>query len=350
VRQAAQHGIGGVYQLSRRPRRRGDCGRRLAIAHAASGVQFRRWKPILGCGGTSRPTSIILSRPASVFLLIGLAVVIGSVLLGYVAHHGQLIVLWQWTEFVIIGGAGLGALIVGNSPAVVKAIGRDLLGLLKPNPFSEKSYAQLLQVLYDIFQKARKDGLVGLEAHIEEPEKSDIFLSYPDFMAKHHAVNFLCDTLKVLLSGAVEDHHLSEILEMDLEQQNEEQMAVVHALNRVSDAMPGFGIVAAVLGIIVTMGKINGAASEVGMSVAAALVGTFLGILLSYGVIGPIAAAVEGRIRCENAYMLCIRTALLSFARGDSPMTAVEFARRNIEPGERPSFSALEQLTRRKAA
>src|SRR5690606_25859324 len=121
--------------------------------------------------GASRPViHLLLSRPASVFLLIGLAVVIGSVLLGYVAHHGQLIVLWQWTEFVIIGGAGLGALLVGNSPSVVKAIGRDLVSLLKPNQFSEKSYAQLLQVLYDIFQKARKDGLVGLEAHIEEPE------------------------------------------------------------------------------------------------------------------------------------------------------------------------------------
>lgn len=283
-------------------------------------------------------------------LLIGLAVVIGSILLGYVAHHGQLIVLWQWTEFVIIGGAGLGALLIGNPPSVVKAIGRDVMALFKPNPFSEKSYAQLLQVLYDIFQKARKDGLVGLESHIEEPEMSDIFKAYPDFMSKHHALSFLCDTLKVLLSGAVEDHHLSEILDMDLEQQNEEQLAVVHALNKVGDAMPGFGIVAAVLGIIVTMGKINGAASEVGMSVAAALVGTFLGILLSYGIIGPIAGALEARIRAENAYMLCIRTALLSFARGDSPMTAVEFARRNIEPGERPSFSELESLTRRKAA
>lgn len=283
-------------------------------------------------------------------LLVGLAVGIGSILLGYVAHHGQLIVLWQWTEFVIIGGSGLGALLVGNPPSVVKAIGRDVMALLRANPFSEKSYAELLQVLYDIFQKARKDGLVGLEAHIEEPESSDIFKAYPDFMSKHHAVSFLCDTLKVLLSGAVEDHHLSEILEMDLEQQNEEQLAVVHALNKVGDAMPGFGIVAAVLGIIVTMGKINGAASEVGMSVAAALVGTFLGILLSYGIIGPIATAVEARVRAESAYMACIRTALLSFARGDSPMTAVEFARRNIEPGERPSFSELENMTRRKAA
>ena len=283
-------------------------------------------------------------------LIIGLVVVLGSILLGYVAHHGQVLVLWQWTEFVIIGGAGLGSLLVANPMAVVKGVFTGTLGLLKPNPFSEKAYAELLQVLYDIFQKARKDGLVGLESHIEDPEKSDVLARYPAFLAKHHAVAFLCDTLKVLLSGAVEDHHLSEILEMDLEQQHHEQMAVPHALNRVSDAMPGFGIVAAVLGVIITMGKINGSAAEIGMSVAAALVGTFLGILLSYGIIGPVATALEGRVRAENAYMLCIRTALLCFARGDSPMTAVEFARRNIEPHERPSFDALEQLTRRKAA
>lgn len=283
-------------------------------------------------------------------LLIGLFVVLGSVIFGYVAHHGQLLVLWQWTEFVIIGGAGLGALIVGNPPSVLKGIGRSIVALLKPSPFSEKSYGELLQVLYDIFQKARKDGLVGLEQHIEEPEKSDIFQKYPNFTSNHHALDFLCDTLKVLLSGAVEDHHLSEILDMDLEQQHHEQMAVPHALNRVGDAMPGFGIVAAVLGVIITMGKIGGSAAEVGGSVAAALVGTFLGILLSYGIIGPIATAVETRIKAEHAYMLCIRTALLSFARGDSPMTAVEFARRNIEPAERPSFNELEQLTRKKAA
>ena len=284
------------------------------------------------------------------FQIIGLIVVLGSVIAGYTMHHGKMAVLWQPTEFIIIGGAGLGAFLVANGVGTLKAAIGQTLGLLKPNPYSHAAYSELLQVLYEIFQKARKDGLVGLEMHIEEPEKSDIFTKYPDFMGKHHAVAFLCDTLKVLLSGAVEDHHLSEILDMDLEQHHEEHMHVVHAITRVSDAMPGFGIVAAVLGVIITMGKIGGAASEVGMSVAAALVGTFLGILLSYGVMSPIATALEGRVKAENAYMLCIRTALLCFARGDSPMTAVEFARRNIEPHERPSFAELESLTRRKAA
>jgi chemotaxis protein MotA len=201
-----------------------------------------------------------------------------------------------------------------------------------------------------VFQKARKDGLVGLETHIEEPEKSDIFTKYPVFSKNAHAVSMLADTLKVLLTGAVEDHNLAEILDIDLDQQQEANMHVPHALNQVSDAMPGFGIVAAVLGVIITMGSIGGAASEIGEKVAAALVGTFLGILLAYGVLGPMAKAIEGRVKAEHAYMCCIRTALLSFARGDAPMTAVEFARRNIDPHDRPSFSELEGLTRRKAA
>ncbi len=284
------------------------------------------------------------------FIVIGLVVVIGSILFGYTMHHGKIAVLLQWSEFIIIGGAGAGAFLMANPMSVVIGSFKSMLGLLKPNPYSEKAYSELLQVLYEIFQKARKDGLVGLEAHIEEPEKSEVFKKYPLFMGNHHAVSFLSDTLKVLLTGAVEDHHLSEILELDLDKQHEEAMAVPAAINNISDAMPGFGIVAAVLGVVVTMGSIGGSAKEIGEKVAAALVGTFLGILLAYGIIGPIAKAIEARIKAEHDYMCCIRTALLSFARGDSPMTCVEFARRNIEPIERPSFAELEALTRRKAA
>ena len=284
------------------------------------------------------------------FVIIGLLVVFGSVLGGYTMHHGNVVVLIQVSEFIIIGGAGIGSLLVANPISLVKRIFVQLLGLLKPNPYSQKTFAELLQVLYEIFQTARKDGLVGIEPHIEEPEKSAIFQKYPSFAGNHEAVAFLTDTLKILLSGAVEDHHLTEILDLDLEQQHEEAMAVPHALMRVGDAMPGFGIVAAVLGVIITMGSIGGSASEIGEKVAAALVGTFIGILLAYGVINPLATAIEARLRSEHSYMASIRTALLSFARGDSPMTSVEFARRNIEPADRPSFAELEDLTRRKAA
>lgn len=284
------------------------------------------------------------------FVIIGFLVVFGSVIGGYIMHQGEIAVLLQVSEFVIIGGAGLGAIIIGNPPPVAKRIFTESAGLIRPNRFTEAAYSELLQVLYEIFQTARKDGLVGLEAHIEEPEKSEIFGKYPNFASNHHAVAYLSDTLKVLLTGAVEDHHLSEILDLDLEQQHEEAMAVPHAVQRVGDAMPAFGIVAAVLGVIITMGAIGGPPEEIGRKVAAALVGTFLGVLLAYGVFAPLASALESRIRAEHAYMSCIRTALLSFARGDSPMTSVEFARRNIEPADRPSFAELETMTRRKAA
>lgn len=284
------------------------------------------------------------------FIVIGLVVVIGSILFGYTMHHGQIAVLMQWSEFIIIGGAAAGAFLVANPMSVVRASIANTLALLKPNPYTEKAYAELLQVLYEIFQKARKDGLVGLESHIEEPEKSDVFKKYPIFNANHHAVSFLTDTLKVLLTGAVEDHHLSEILELDLDKQHEQEMAVPAAITSIGDAMPGFGIVAAVLGVVITMASIGGSATEIGEKVAGALVGTFLGILLSYGIVGPLAKAMEARIKAEHDYMCCIRTALLSFARGDSPMTCVEFARRNIEPVERPTFAELEALTRRRAA
>ncbi len=292
----------------------------------------------------------LISAPGGSFVLIlvGFGIVFGSIVWGYTMHGGQLAVLNQTSEFIIIGGAGLGALIVANSPSVVKRVFSETLGLLKPNPYGKVAFQELLQVLYDVFYAARKDGLVGIETHVEAPEESEIFKAYPSFHQNHEAVAFLADTLKVLLTGAVEDHHLSEILDLDLEQHHEEAEKVTSALNQIADAMPGFGIVAAVLGVIITMGKIGGSPEAVGQSVAAALVGTFLGVLLAYAVVGPIAQAVGTRGKAQEAYMGCIRTALLSFARGDPPITSVEFARRNIEPEDRPTFQELEDLTRRR--
>ncbi len=283
------------------------------------------------------------------FVIIGLVVVFGSIITGYLMHHGELAVLWQVNEFVIIGGCGLGAMIAANKPSVIKGVFAATLGLVKPNPYNRTSYRELLQVLYSIFYAARKEGLVGIESHVEDPHSSELFQKYPSFHKNHHAVSFLADTMKVLLTGAVEDHHLSEILEMDLDQHHHEAMVVPQVVTTTADAMPGFGIVAAVLGVIITMGKIGGSPEAIGQSVAAALVGTFLGILLAYGVFQPMAQALEARVTAESAYMMCIRTALLSFARGDPPITSVEFARRNIEPEDRPSFSELEELTRRKS-
>lgn len=284
------------------------------------------------------------------FLILGFIIVFGSIVGGYLMHHGQLAVLLQWNEFLILGGAGIGSMMIGNPPGTLKRVVRQVLDLLKPNRFTEHAYAELLQVLYAVFQTARRDGLMGLETHVEEPASSTLFQRFPIFTGHAPAVALLCDTVKVLLAGTVDDHHLAEILDTDLDQQHHEAMAGPTAISKTGDAMPGFGIVAAVLGVIITMGSIGGAASVVGEKIAAALVGTFLGILLAYGVFGPVAQAIEGRIASERAYMLCIKTALLAFARGDSPMSAVEFARRNIEPAERPSFAALEALVRNKAA
>lgn len=282
------------------------------------------------------------------FLIVGLLIVFGSIVAGYTMHHGELAVLIQVNEVIIIGGAAVGALVVGNKPSTVKGIISRTVELLKPNPYDRKAFSELLQVLYDIFYVARKDGLVGIEAHVERPHESELFKKYPGFHSNHHAVSFLSDTMKVLLTGTVEDHHLAEILDLDLDQHHHEAMEVPTALTGMGDAMPGFGIVAAVLGVIITMGKIGGSPEAIGESVAAALVGTFLGILLAYGVIGPMANAIKNRVSAEERYMGTIRTALLSFARGDPPITSVEFARRNIEPEDRPSFSELEELTRKR--
>ena len=279
------------------------------------------------------------------FLIVGFIVVFASIYVGYTMHGGSLAVLVQISEFIIIGGAGLGALLIANSMSTVKRIFRETFALLKADPFGHDANRELLQVLYELFYEARRDGLVGIESHVESPEESELFRKYPTFSHHEHAVSFLADTMKVLLSGAVADHHLAEILDVDLEQYHEEGMVVPHAVSQVGDAMPGFGIVAAVLGVIITMGKIGGEPAVIGESVAAALVGTFLGVLLAYAVFGPVAQKLEKRVRSEHDYLRCIRTAVLSFARGDAPLTSVEFARRSIPPEARPTFAEVEAIT-----
>lgn len=284
------------------------------------------------------------------FVIIGIVIVMGAVLGGYVMHGGKIAVLIQPSEFIIIGGAGLGALIAANGMKTFTAAIKGCLNLLKPDPFTKPVYLDLLKMMYQLFNVARKEGLLGLEKHIEEPEKSDIIKNYPSFLANHHASAFFCDTMKVILTGAVGPHDLAEMMELDLEIAHAEQEVPISAVQTVGDAMPGFGIVAAVLGVIITMGKIGGEAAAIGKSVAAALVGTFVGILLAYGIFGPIARAMELRLKSEGQYMNCIRFALFSFARGESPITCVEFARRNIEPGVRPGFAEMEAAVKEKAA
>lgn len=277
-------------------------------------------------------------------LVVGFVIVFGSILGGYTMHHGQVAVLLQWSEFIIIGGAGAGAFVIGNTAPVIKGSVTRVFQLLKPDPYKPAVFADLLKMIYEIMQIAARDGLVGLDQHIEDPEKSTVFRKYPFFLANHHAVAFFTDTLKSLSSGAIEDHHLADVLDADLEKHHGEEKLVPAAITRLGDAMPGFGIVAAVLGVVITMQSIGGAASEIGEKVAAALVGTFLGILLAYGVFGPIASAVEARLESEHTYLVCLRAALLAFARGDAPKQTAEAARRSLEPHVRPSFAELEAL------
>jgi len=283
-----------------------------------------------------------------VIVLVGLLVVFGSIVGGYTMHGGKLILLVQVSEYIIIGGCALGALLAANSPKVVKGVFTETLALLRPDPVGPASYSELLRLLYDLFYLARKEGLNGLESHVEDPGRSELIGAYPGVLGNHEAMDFLTDTFKVLLSGAVDDFHLGEILEADLEQRHAQEMKVPKAITAMGDALPGFGIVAAVLGVIITMGKIGGSPEQVGSSVAAALVGTFLGILLAYGVVLPLAQAATTRVRSREAYLNVMRVAILAFARGDAPLTCVEFARRSIEPDYRPSFQELEDSTRRK--
>lgn len=280
------------------------------------------------------------------FLIIGVVVVMGSIIAGFTMAGGQIGVLIQISEFIVIGGAGLGSIIIGNPPQILGQMVKGILGLLKGNPYNQKAYNELLKMLYDLFMLARREGLVALEHHAEKPMESDFFKRYPTFQGNHHALEFLADTLKVIITGTVQPHDLSEMMEVDLDTHHEAAAKVPGVLAKTGDAMPGFGIVAAVLGVVITMGAIGGKPEEIGHHVAAALVGTFLGILLSYGFFNPIAASMEAQLAAEAQYMGCIKSALLSFARGDAPLTAVEFARRNIEPGVRCSFSDLEKAVK----
>lgn len=284
------------------------------------------------------------------FVMIGIVLGIACILAGYTMHGGQIGVLIQISEFVVLGGAALGIFIAANGKDGAMATVKATLGLLKPDPFTKQAFIDLLKMQYQLFNVARKEGLLGLEKHIEKPEESEIFKKNPPFLANHHACDFMCDTLKVILTGAVGPHDLSEMMELDLEVAHKEQKVPVEAMTTLADSMPAVGIVAAVLGVIITMGKIGGDPAAIGHSVAAALVGTFLGIFLAYCIFMPMAKGLEAKLVPEEQYMNAIRFALFSFARGESPTTCVEFARRNIAPSLRPSFTDVEKAIKERDA
>jgi len=279
------------------------------------------------------------------FSLIGLVIVLGSVVGGYLMHHGNLAVLNQPHEFVIILGAAGGSLVASTPFPVVKDIIGQMLGLLGARPGKEQ-YLKLLTLMFELFQLAQKSGLLGWEEHVNDPTKSSIFKKYDDFLKNHHAVEFMTDTMKVIVSGSAEPHDLEDLMDNDLEVMHSEEAKAPAAVTSIADALPGLGIVAAVLGIIITMGHIDGPPAEIGMNVASALVGTFLGILLSYGVLGPISTAMGHRNTELGKYIECIKHGLMAHAKGVAPGIAVEFARRSIPMHVRPGFEQLEQACR----
>ncbi len=276
------------------------------------------------------------------FIIIGIVVVLGSVITGYVLEGGHILALHQPLELLIIGGAALGALLISTPVPVMKGIVRQAAGIMGAG-YSKKDYLELLVMMYEVFNVARKDGLIGLENHVEHPEESDIFQRYPKFIKNHHAVAFFADSMRVIISGAVQPHDLEDLMDNDIEAMNDEEMHPSHALNTTADSLPGLGIVAAVLGIVITMAAIDGPPEEIGHKVGAALVGTFLGILGCYGFVGPIAANMKHRVTENSQYINCIKHALLSFNKGVAGVIAVEFARRTLFADVRPGFIELEE-------
>lgn len=280
------------------------------------------------------------------FVIIGFVVVIGSILVGFTMDGGKITALIQVTEFIIIGGASLGSVIIGYSPKALGQIMKSAMMLMKGNVYTSPVFLDLLRAMYEIFQVGRREGMIGLEKHVESPENSEVFSRYPSFLSNHHAVSLFADTMKLIIMGGIKLYDLSDMMDLDLEAQHEEAMTVTNILNTIADSMPGFGIVAAVLGVVITMQSIGGPAAMVGEKVGAALVGTFLGVLLAYGIFQPLSKATEKVVKCEQQYMACIKNAVIAFARGDNPLVCVEFARRSIEPEMRPSFRELEEACR----
>lgn len=277
-------------------------------------------------------------------IIVGIIVVLGCVIGGFLMVHGPLGVLIQPSEFVVIGGAAIGATITANPVKFLMLILKKLPAALKGTPYNKAAYSEVLRMQYDLYVNSKKGGLLSIEEDVNNPMSSSLFTKYPTFIKNHHAVEFFCDAMKMLVNGACEPEELEMMLESEIETHHDENAIVPALLNRVSDAFPGLGIVAAVLGIVVTMQSLDGPAQEIGEHVAAALVGTFLGLLLSYGIVAPIAANLENLSADEAKYFNCLKAGIVAFANGSAPSTAVEFSRKTIFSFDRPETKEIEVL------
>lgn len=276
-------------------------------------------------------------------IVLGIFVVVSSVLGGYLLSHGYLLALWQPYELIIILGAATGGLIIANPAHILSEVAKGLPTLLKKSPYDKQLYLQLLGMIYELFMRARKNGMLSLESHVENPSDSFIFQQYPR-LTRHHpdAVIFLVDYLRLIVGGNMNSYELDNLMDIELATHEHEVAQPSGALSSMADGLPGFGIVAAVMGIVITMSSLGGPVEETGQHLAAALVGTFLGILLSYGFVGPLAKALQYQAEEEAMMLSCIKTTLVASLNGYAPVVAVEFGRKAIPARLRPDFYELE--------
>src|SRR3984957_14315199 len=279
------------------------------------------------------------------FAIIGILIVIAAIMGGYLMEHGIVKVLLQPAELLIILGAAIGTVLIANPLHILKKIAAGIVGVFTGSKFTKDRYVATLKMMYDLFNKARKDGLMGMEADVEDPAKSAVFAKHPQFLKDHHIRDFVCDTLRMAITGA-EAFDLDQLLDLDMEVHHLDAGQPIAALSSMADSLPGLGIVAAVLGVVITMGALGGPPEEIGKKVAAALVGTFLGILLCYGLVGPLAVRM-GKIAAEqHAYLMVLRVMMIAFLKGVAPIMAIKIGRRTVPGHVRPSFQAVEEACR----
>jgi chemotaxis protein MotA len=277
------------------------------------------------------------------FVILGILIVIGTISAGYLMEHGNMRVLLQPAELIIIGGAGIGTILIANPLHVLRKIVGGITGVLSGSKFEEAKYLETLKMMSELLNRARKEGMMALEGDSDAPDKSPIFSRYPKFLKDEHACAFLCDTIRMAAGGAVEPFDVDQMMERDMEIHQHEAAQPIGALSTMADSLPGLGIVAAVLGVVITMGALGGPPEEIGHKVAAALVGTFLGILLCYGFVGPVASKMGKDAEEEHAYYNVLRVITVAFTRGAPPSVAVEFGRRAIPGHARPTFQEAEK-------
>jgi chemotaxis protein MotA len=282
------------------------------------------------------------------FAIIGIVVVFGCVIAGYLMEHGNLKVLIQPAELVVIGGAAIGTLLIANPLHILMGIVGGLKGVIGGSNYTKQRYMETLKMMYELFGRARKDGLMALETDSDAPDQSPVFSKYPNFLKDHHALAFVCDSIRLASAGGVEPFDADQMIESDMDVHHHDASQPIAALSTVADSLPGLGIVAAVLGVVVTMGALGGPPEEIGHKVAAALVRTFLGILLCYGLVGPLASNMTKTAEEEHAYYQVLRVLIVSFMKGTAPTSAVEIGRRAIPGHLRPNFQDAEKYIKDK--